>query len=335
MQQKPESPSARPAARFDFNKAAENALHQHPELKNKTLFIDIDTGERSGSLVARARGFLSRKFNKAIDKAAARYDGKKLGGGTAIRNTAGLNAVLLTGNRPFGFVANPVENAAMDSHFAFNHEVGHLVVPAAMPRKIDEYFEKLFDRPYSREEGAADAYAVIRHAQDFGAASHPIEYAAIRRALGFINSETLEYNNIFIIDAVLRDRERLVNAKLTPGNTVIAAGLYADRYTPGRAVTEQMRKDFAPLKGVINKTTREDLSAFKKLATIALDPQTSPYSFYLANRVIGRFLGKSLSGPEWVDIAKKLHEKEKSVTLDALFPPVAKRDPKAAPKKAA
>ena len=322
--QKPDAQPAPPNARFDFNKAAENLFRDHPSLKNKTLFIDLDTGKRTGSIIARAKGFLSRTFNKAVDKSQARYAKTKHGGGVAIRNTGSLNAILLTGNRAFGFVDAPEKNAVMDGHFAFNHEVGHLVVPAAMPRKLDDYYEKLFDRPYSREEGAADAYAVIRHAQDFGAASKPIEYAAIRRATGFIHSETLDYNNIFIIDAVLRDREKLVNAKLDPANTIIAAGLYADRYTPSRAVTERMQKEFAPLKGLLNKATREDLSAFKKLTDIALDPQVSPHSFYMANRIIGRFLGKALNGHEWVEIAKKLHAKEQGITLDALFPPVKK-----------
>lgn len=307
-----------PGQRFEFNKAAAQAVKDHPELADNTVFINLTTGERTGKLGVRIKARLSKKFREYVAQATDKANKASRGSAHSVTSD-GLHAIAMTTGRPFGIVAGKKTNDEMDALFAFNHELGHLVVPAGRPG-VGPYFEKLFEMSPALHEAAADAYAVIRHLQKYGKDSGPVNHSSLRRAMDVIHHDTPEYYTAFTIEAVLADKEKIAAAKLTPEQTVEAAEKYAQRYVPSAEQIEAMRKDFALLKGELYKVSKGNLAPFKKLAEITLDEKSSPMTFYLGNRILGAFLGQTLNGAEWQEIAKKLHAKEAVVTLNTLFP---------------
>ncbi|MCC7038601.1 MAG: hypothetical protein IT560_15035 [Alphaproteobacteria bacterium] len=328
-----------PSARFDFNKAARDIVSDHPELKRNTVFVDLDTNTRIGPRMARIRATLSGKFRKMIKDKRQKAEQLQRGSAHALADGSGVNMLAMTLDRPFGLLHGAGLTDEMDRLFAFNHEIGHLIIPAGHAGKLDNFFSKLFGISNSGREVAADVYATIRHLQKYGADSAPLEFAPFKRATDTMNNshdDAQSYVTSFAIDAVLRDRHKLAAANLTPAQVVEKVNEYHLRYTPTRAQVDALLKDFAPLKNEIPKISRQNTAPLLTLAEIALDPATSPQAFYMANRVLGVFLGKMLTGPVWVDIARQLHEKEKTITLDTLFPPPEKRAiPATLPRRAA
>ncbi|HYD16980.1 MAG TPA: hypothetical protein VEF76_00710 [Patescibacteria group bacterium] len=306
--------SSRKTARFDFNKAAQAIVADHPQLKNDTVFIDLTSGERHGPLLARVKARLSKAFRKVLARPIKRAARSPNGTASAIRGTGGLNALVMTTGRRFNLFADPAQDAA----FAFYHEAAHLVVPSAAPNEANQslYFGKLFGYPYSKAEGAADGYAALRLLQQD--AGTDLTRATVMRATDVIHQDAPEYMTVFMLDAITRDAALLT--KLNPAETIAAVERYAARYTPARAELDLMRADVAPLKGRLGLVTRDNLAPLRELADIALDPNSSALTFYAANRVLGAFMGRLLTGPEWAETARKLHAMEKIITLDALFP---------------
>ncbi|MDI1226064.1 MAG: hypothetical protein PSY14_00065 [bacterium] len=336
----PENASPPPSDSFDFNKAARDIVSDHPALKRNTVFVDLDTNTRTGPRLARMRATLSGKFRKMLRGARKKAGTLKRGSAHAVADgDDGVMVLAMTLDRPFGLLAGKAVTDEMDRLFAFHHEIGHLIIPAAHAGKLDDYFSKLFGISNSGREVAADVYATIRHLQKYGADSAPLEFAPFKRATDTMNNshdDATSYVTSFAIDAVLRDRHKLLAANLTPAQVVEKVKEYHLRYTPTRPQVDALLKDFAPLQNQIPKITRENTAPLLKLAEIALDPATSPQAFYMANRVLSVFLGKMLTGSMWVDIARQLHEKEKTVTLDSIFPPSEKRAfPAHLPRRAA
>lgn len=324
----PETAPPQAPLRFDFNKAARDIVSDHPELKRNTVFVDLNTNTRTGSRLARIRATLSGPFRRMVKDKREKAEKLQRGSAHALADGSGVNMLAMTLDRPFGLLHGAGLTDEMDKLFAFHHEIGHLVVPAAHAGKLDDYFSKLFGISNSGREVAADVYATIRHLQKFGADSAPLEFAPFKRATDTMNNsheDAGSYVTSFAIDAVLRDRHKLLAADLTPAQVVEKVNEYHLRYTPTRAQVDALLKDFAPLQNQIPKITRQNTAPLLTLAEIALDPATSPQAFYMANRVLGQFLGKMLTGSMWVDIARQLHEKEKTITLDSIFPPPESR----------
>jgi hypothetical protein len=336
---KPETAAPQASLRFDFNKAARDIVCDHPELKRNTVFVDLDTNNRIGPRLARIRAALSGVFRRMIKDKRQKAEKLPRGSAHAMGDGSGVNMLAMTLDRPFGLLRGAGLSDEMDKLFAFHHEIGHLIVPAGHAGKLDNYFGKLFGISNSGREVAADAYAAIRHLQKYGANSAPLEFAPLYRARDTINNAddcAASYVTSFALDAVLRDRHKLLAANLTPAQVVEKVNEYHLRYTPTRAQVDALQKDFAPLQNRMQTISRANTAPLLKLAEIALDPATSPQGFYMANRMLSVYLGKILTGPVWVDIARQLHEKEKTVTLDSIFPPSETRAfPAVLPRRAA
>lgn len=325
----------RPAnLRFDFNKAAKKLVEEHPQLKSKTIFINLTTGERKGPLLARLRAKFKLSFRRNIELARKKKLMTTRGDAHAVRDSGGYAALAMTTDRYFKFVNGPGATLEMDDLFVLRHEAAHIIVKAAQPGIPGEYFNRLFAIAPSRRETAADVYAVMRHLQQFGTDRAPIETVPLRRALSAIHYDQPDYFTTFAVDAVLRDAKALVAQNLTPEQTAAKVEGYVERYVPSREQTDALRRDFAPLKGIMYTGSKDNQEPLKKLADIALSPKSSPLSFYLANRILGALIGKTLNGPEWVETAKKLHAKEAEMTLDKIFPAVQPQAPaKTKPKR--
>lgn len=308
-----------PGQRFEFNKAAKQAVKDYPQLAGNTVFIDLTTGERTGTLKARIRTRLSKKFGEYVKQAGDKAAKATHRGDAHAVHHNGLHGIAMTTDRTYGVVAGKKTTQEMDGLFAFHHELGHLVVPAGKSG-LGKYFDTLFGVSPARAEIAADAYAVIRHLQQYGKDSGPINHAPIRRAMDVIHHDTPEYLTSFVIDALLRDKDKIVAASLTPAQVVEEVEKYTARYAPSKEQAEALQKDFAPLKGALYKVSKTNLEPFKKLAEITLNPASSPLTFYIGNRILGAFLGPTLFGAEWQEVAKKLRAKEQTMTLDTLFP---------------
>lgn len=321
----PEPKIAPPQAplRFDFNKAARDIVADHPELKRNTVFVDLNTNTRIGARVARLRAALSGPFRRMIKNKRQKAEKLLRGSAHALADGSGVNMLAMTLDRPFGLLHGPGLSDEMDKLFAFHHEIGHLVVPAAHAGKLDNCYNKLFGTPNSGREVAADVYAAIRHLQNYGVDSAPLEFAPFKRATDTMNNShdgAASYVTSFALDAVLRDRHNLLAMDLTPAQVVEKVNEYHLRYTPTAMQVAALLKDLAPLQNQIPKISRQNTAPLLTLAEIALDPATSPQAFYMANRVLSVFLGKMLTGSMWVDIARQLHAKEKTITLDSIFP---------------
>ncbi|TAL27571.1 MAG: hypothetical protein EPN97_17035 [Alphaproteobacteria bacterium] len=223
MSQPEKRPEQQPSARPDFKAAAKAILRDHPEIAGRTLFIDPATHEKTGSLRAHARGFLSGAFRKAVKKA-----------GAGIIRTKHVDAVLFAaGNEP------PDE-----ALFRLHHDAARLIVPRG--KNVDKFFGALFDIPYAAENAAADAYAAIRHLRS-GGNGDLIGRIRQKRAAEFLHTGAPEHLTSFALDKIIFGGKAFTALKNE--EVVEAVQKIVAAHTPSRADSDALVQEFAPLKG--------------------------------------------------------------------------------------
>jgi hypothetical protein len=291
-------------ANAGFRAAARKILNDHPELKRKTLIVNAVTHKWTGTLAAKIKGGLSRKFRKNLRQA------EKPGAGPQIVRGKRVNAV----------VATP----GADGNFDLHREAGQLLVPRGLA--VDKYFAALFGFSPAVEQATGDAYGVIRHLQEYGMKSEGLSALSILRARAFLQTGDQENLTSFVVDKVLADRN-FENVK--PKDVVTKIQEYVEKYAPPPEAARKLAADFAPVKGKLQPPTEDSL---KTLAEITLNPKADAATFYLGQRALQDFFrdgqGVDMTTEYWTQAKATIAARLPAISFENMFPKPAAEPPK-------
>lgn len=262
------SSSARPDLRFDFLKAAQEFLHEHPHLRKKTIVINaqdrtwigphrlfqhlIDDDIMYTLMNAAIRGARRDKTSFIDHNTITTIDYRHLPVALAIFHPAK------------NLFYDPV-NRAFDDAATFDHEMTHLLTP---------------EMSGCLSENVADARAVIRHFQRFGTDQNNVGYCGWRRAVEFMQEGDASHLTTFSLDHVYNDRKVGDFERMNTAETLQAAKDYA-RHTPDDAELQTLTTDF---NRVAHKPANEDF--FRGVFEITMTAPVASKTFYLGARVL-------------------------------------------------
>lgn len=281
---------------FDFNKAAQKALKDHPQLKNKVLFFDA----KNDNWKTTAEFLLQREASDddVEDLSHAVREARKLKSSFCqaleLDNGQSLTVMVFHSDKHplFGTASRDTDDAC-----TFDHELAHTLTPG------------LEGTP---SENAADAYAVLRHLQR-GGDKEDIDYCGWKRAAIFLKTGITSHLTTFSVDEILCDSETADFMSLSPKQTLAIARDYAKKNTPTPQKLKSLSKTFASLKKLPPQ------QAFRELGKITLKADAGSDAFYLGARVLTGALqeggitldGRSivLKGKEWDKLKQALESK--------------------------
>ena len=257
MSQPEKSAEKQPSARLDFKAAAKAILRDHPEIAGRTLFIDSATHEKTGSLQAHVRGWLSAAFRKEAKKAEA-----------GILRTKRIDAVLFTAG----------SETPEEALFRLHREAARLIIPRG--KNLDRFFSALFDIPYAAENAASDAYAAIRHLRQ-GENCDLIESIRRERAAEFLHTGEPAHLTSFVLDKVIFGGKAFTALKAD--EVVEAVQKIVAAHTPSRADSDALVSEFAPLKG--KPLDEAGLKQLSEIAQASKNPWVKELAEYLGVEV--------------------------------------------------
>lgn len=296
--QKPKS--RLPALRFDFHKAVRQLVKDHPELRRNSLFIDAKQGlwlEPSPVLARLADDGALEEVEETVKTA------RRLKSSFAQAVALGKKQVQTLVFYPDRHPLYAQRRGLIDDTGSFDHESGHILAPQAAG---------------TLSENTADAYALLRRLQRFGAEEPDTGYCGWKRAYVFATSGVASHLTTFTADRITCDAKTADFMSLTPAETKAIARDYARRHTPDAKRLQSLAAAFKPLKGA----APED-KTFRRLASITLKAPVESDAFYLGARILAGPLapggiildGKSivLQGRDWETIRRRLEKKLKTL----------------------
>jgi hypothetical protein len=290
-----------------FEQFTTDAAERFPHLKGRLLIADtneyhcygaveIDT-EKTGLTKETAPSYLKNTNNPNEYASYTHYD-----------STRGLHSIFFKeeiDGAEFNGVSKKTEKHIM---YVLDHELAHFAIPDGRSEENNGVIA----------ESIADAYALIRHFQRFGADSeHYDRYVDPSvRASRFIMHHDKRHLTSFVLDEIIKKKDLIDFNRLDHEKTVDLAWRVATNYVP---------------------------SAVKVMADITLDTKSDYYTFKLGAIWLRGFLkgdiairdGSPEPSKEFMnDVSKKLKEREfKLAQEDILFNmPVVTKAPDAAKK---
>lgn len=232
---------------------------------------------------------------------------------------------------------NVSETSKKNLLLVLDHELAHLAIADGCP------LDTLSSRVIS--ESIADAYALIRHYQRFGADSnHEHEFInPWERGNYFIQNQDNAHFTTFVLDEIIRRKHLIDFNGLSPHHTASLAWHFAMAYAPPGPVVAVLSNAFNKVNGAYKSSVEEGRRAW---AEVTLDPENGYYTFKFGSRMLRDFLddkvdnngeGIRLRGEYWDDVRRRLKEREfKFAQEDILFnTPRVVADPRPANQNAA
>ncbi len=298
----PEKKAAESTFAFDFRAAARKAVHDHPEIKKNTVFVDAANDDYIAA---------PRVMQKLDDDDDAHDELKKTVRTAKRLKTSFSDTIFLDQKHYIKSVVfhrdrhtlyDP-DNRAIDDIGTFDHETGHVLSPEAQG---------------TLAENTADAYAALRHVQRFDGQKTDLEYAAWKRSVMFIASGQTSHLTTFTLDKIIIDRATANFVSLTPAETAAIAKTYAHTHTPDEDRLKTLARDFRAAR---DKKVSE--ATFLRIAGITLRADPASDTFYMGTRALMTPLsrgkikldGKTLAfkDPKWDAIRAKLDKKTASL----------------------
>lgn len=309
--------SSTPSLRDVFNREVRKAAEDFPALKGRFLFVNADDGQTIAAIEPGKTGLQGTNDIGII--AAKMAEGVKESGTPIATKMADINLdVLVFTNLPYRMFAGIDQPGEMETVAAFDHELGHLLVPGAFSSN-----DKLY------RETAADCFAALRHIQRYGDDSRAIQRAGWHRAFSFVLSGDAEHFTSFALDEIGRLRGTLDIAALTPAQTVAFAQLLAEEFTVHADVMAALEGKFAPARQLLQET--HDIGrALKAIADIALAGDWHAYR--LGSRALEPLLHGDvptvdLSGADWDAVRASMKEKDAQFQRDGLLAGLPLKNP--------
>jgi len=198
---------------FDYEREVTQAWRDFPEVKDKVLFFEPNAG---GRLIYPAPAAEREAIQQQINPKSIQWEiesARKMYGDNSICQPRGHRRLifLYTVKHPHD-VTDKTAPVAQETTFIFDHELAHAIIPNASYR----------DGEKNRAESIADAYAVIRHFQRYGADSPAIDAIVANRAFDFVFREPRYGHSHFtspVTEKILACRYDIDWDSLTPQQT--------------------------------------------------------------------------------------------------------------------
>jgi len=295
---------------FDYEREVAGFYRDHPKFRDKLYFLEASA---EGNRVLRAPPDFAKvekllRNNKELFNALAwaapqgysfAMPGREYTSIVIDRRANRADLPRLTGS----------DSADLENFYVFDHEVGHAICRDGL---------KGYDK--NIKECAADAYAVIRHIQRFGADNGPETLMQMRAVEGVFRNDRGAHFTAPVIEKILEDAARFDMRRLDPQQTAELANRYAIAHAPHPAALEYLRRAFQPYNGKLGLVAAGDTAMLKAFAEAVLKTK-SDLEFKWGGMALKAVLeGKVLcngtrlrpEGQDWDKIRKSLSRREKT-----------------------
>lgn len=199
----------------------------------------------------------------------------------------------------------------------FDHEMGHALVPGG------------WDAPsLSTREGAAAAFAALRHVQRFGPTTDIFEAAPAWDAINLVLQPSEHAAMVFTVQKVASlVKQGLDVASLSLRETAELAGDIAAEYVPEQAMMDKVSVAYARPRAHYEKTGRADIvNVIKSVAQVALENKDDDDIYRFGRLFLSRqdvrghiatATGDDAKEFARIERAMKRHEEESGFTLNA------------------
>lgn len=214
--------------------------------------------------------------------------------------------------------------------YIFDHELAHAMIPEAGAKGVEGVNVNM-------AENIADAYAMIRHFQRFGAdATGPVRLAALRAARFIFDGEG---NNNYardhftspVIDALVAHRSKVDWKSLDAKATIELAKRYAARHALHPDVLDRLREGFKGYHGYFNTLSQGDLSALKDLSSdlaVATGPLSLKWGAAAARHFIRDAKPDTPLKADWARVERKLKQLKSNDDVLYGIPAAQKKRPR-------
>ena len=317
-----------------FNQFAKDSVNRFPSVKGKLLVFDSNEQATYGrdSLDLKKAGYTHALVDAFIKK---RKTAKNIQTYAEWDNKLKLNFILYNEPVNSNERASVSEKTEKDILYILDHELAHLVIKdPPLEGENNQYKDSI-------REALADAYAMIRHYQRYGTKDEYqnsiIDPWARAGALTF-NRDTVHFSS-FMLDEIIKRKDVIDFASLSPQQTAELAKRFAVEYTPASSVVNRILRKLKPVQTAFENSPDSD-EWLKVLARITLNPRNDSYTFKVCKKILRGYLdgridmdGMSVdtTGAYWDDIREKLRVAEaKHAQEDILFNiPLMKNAPRA------
>ena len=256
------------AEAFDFEREVRTAWDSFPDIINRVFFLDIanqrlvypgdkDSMTVAGTALNHDRGLLEEVRQSKEEKRNRAYPGKN------------GNYVLLYTKEDGKDLSRYGISREQLMYFAFDHEFAHAMMPGALDTKNMNLAECM-----------ADAYAVIRHFQRFGADSTAPDALMAYRAAKFVfrndhdKEAAADHFTAPVLEQILARRHDIDWSKLTPQETRKLAFRFAAQYALHPMVLKAMDDSFGDFHGMSAKFGDGDYTGLPAAATTLGETKT-------------------------------------------------------------
>lgn len=166
------------------------------------------------------------------------------------------------------FVNDEIDPVSMRSAMhVMDHELGHLGIAGSLYSEYDTPEEL-------KGECIADAYALIRHFQRFGAETDCKDkyVSPFARARALIFNGHGGHFTSFVLDEIIKRRQAIDFASLTPAQTAAMAVEYTEQFMPSMATVQKLQTAFAPVKAAWEEDTTQGVKALIDITLRTEDP---------------------------------------------------------------
>jgi len=314
----------KPGDAFDYESETAQAWNSFPGSKNKIHFIDT-----SHWRFFNPEGSSLEKAMIKIRRGSLRVARALLGDDT-VRGPITIGAGSKESGSRYIFLPTtgeikdrylPGATEAQERACIFDHELVHAVGRGGM------------DDDATRSESFADAYAVIRHLQRYGAASPVINALVTTRSFQMVFREPgygLDHFTSPIVAKILEQRHAIDWKKLTPQETVDMAQKFVMRNQLGTTTTYNLHKEFSALHDKAQDIGNGDIAPVKALAeqlTTTNSANVFKYGMLALQACMEKKnIAAALKGAEWDETRERLAAQE-AVFAPPKQPPAAGRPP--------
>jgi hypothetical protein len=311
-----------------FNKFAADAVERFPHLKGQLLVVDMNEMKAHGNseIDFKKTGLTPQTALDYISEHPITNEmlkDKNMSSLATFDPKRNLSLVYINDSVPKDQRKNVSKEDEEHLLFVLDHELAHCALKDGFARATSSR-----DYAILLGESVADAYALIRYYQRYGADSDSKNkyVSPAARADNFMLWGDSTHFTSFVLDAIAQRKHLIDFDKLTPQQTADLARRFALQYMPPKRVVEDIAADFAPVRSAFRKNPNDGVKA---LIEKTLADGADYYTFKFGSLWLKGFLdegkfpdGKPLQLPKSYldDVKVKLAAREaKFAKEDILF----------------
>lgn len=296
---------------FDYEREVAQAWRDFPEAKNKVFFFDASAGAKfiyPADEVEKAEALQLFRLQNVQGDIDAAYR-------THGRNSfcqpwnKGTRLICLYTEKHQHDLVDRAAPVAQELALVFDHELGHALIPDGIGLAAGR----------NRHECIADAYAVIRHFQRYGADSPVIDAIVANRSFDLVFRGWAYGRDHFtspVTEKILAQRHEIPWDNLTPQETADMTRKFVLENEMDSEALRILDKDFGPLHYKAKDIENGDVTPIQALAEKVLTTDSSDVFKYGAKALqlcIDQQAAQGiLQGEYWDKVHRKLAERQKT-----------------------